>query len=254
MAVLGSGSSGNCTFLATERVKVLVDAGLSRRETQRRLALIGESLDSVQAIFITHEHWDHVGNLERIARPASIPVYITSLTRTALPSQIELPAVETIQAGGKIQIADLTIEPFTIPHDAVDPVAFRFTAAGVQIAVCTDLGYMPENVKQYLSGSHCMIVESNHDLEMLRSGPYPWTVKQRVMSRTGHLSNHALGKFLISDFDRQARVIVLAHLSEQNNHPEIARMAAATALETTNASDTRLTVSSQREPTEVFEF
>ncbi|MBI4460714.1 MAG: MBL fold metallo-hydrolase [Acidobacteria bacterium] len=254
VAVLGSGSSGNCTFLATDRLKVLIDAGLSKREILRRLASIGETPESLQAILVTHEHSDHTSGLARLASEYRIPVYISSLTRAALPPQTELPAVETIQAGHPFQIADLTIEPFTIPHDAADPVAFRLSSAGVRIAVVTDLGYVPENVKDYLRGCHCLIMESNHDLEMLRDGPYPWYVKQRIMSKTGHLSNLALEEFLTGDFDGQARLLVLAHLSEQNNHPEIARLAAASALESQNRRETRLEVSSQREPTEVFWF
>lgn len=254
MAVLGSGSSGNSTFLATERVRLLIDAGLSGRETLRRLALIGERLESLDAILITHEHSDHVNGLARLAGQRRIPVYISSMTRAALPPQIKLPAEETFRAGCRFEIGDITVEPFTIPHDAVDPVAFRFTAEGVRVAIVTDLGYMPQNVKHYLAGCHGLILESNHDLEMLRSGPYPWYVKQRVMSREGHLSNTALGEFLREEFDREARLLVLAHLSQQNNHPEIARLEAAAALEAQSARETKLAVSSQDEPTEVFWF
>lgn len=255
MAVLASGSSGNCTLVATERTKILVDAGLSRKETLRRLALIGESADSIQAILVTHEHWDHIGGLARLSQKNQIPVYIAPLTQQALPPETKLFAIENIQPGARFQIGDFTIDPFTIPHDAADPVAFRLSAEGVQIAVCTDLGYIPQNVKEHLRGSHCLIMESNHDVEMLRSGPYPWTVKQRVMGRTGHLSNHTVCEFLSSeDFDRQVRVLVLAHLSQQNNHPEIARLAAVAALESQNATGTKLTLASQTEPTEVFCF
>ncbi len=257
MAVLGSGSSGNATFLATERVRLLIDAGLSGRETLRRMALIGETLESLDAILITHEHSDHINGLAGLARKAgrgATPVYISSRTRLALPPQIKLPAVESFEPGCRFEIGEVAVEPFTIPHDAVDPVAFRFTAEGVRVAIVTDLGYMPQNVKHYLSGCHGLILESNHDLEMLRSGPYPWYVKQRVGSQTGHLSNEALGKFLRQEFDREARVLVLAHLSQQNNHPEIARLEAASALEEHSAGQTKLTVSSQTEPTEVFWF
>jgi phosphoribosyl 1,2-cyclic phosphodiesterase len=164
-------------------------------------------------------------------------------------------AIETIQPGARFHIGDITIDPFTIPHDAVDPVAFRLSAEGVNVAVCTDLGYIPQNVKEHLRGSHFLVMESNHDVEMLRSGPYPWTVKQRVMSRTGHLSNNTVCEFLASeDFDHEARVLVLAHLSEHNNHPEIARLAAAAALQTRNATDTKLTLAAQGTPTELFQF
>lgn len=254
--MLGSGSSGNCTFLATDQVKILVDTGFSHRETLRRLASIGEKPDSIQAILITHEHSDHISGLGRFAKQYRIPVYVSSLTRSAFPPQTELPAVETIQAGKPFQIADLTVEPFTIPHDAVDPIAFRLSSDGIRIALVTDLGYLPENVKDYLRGCHCLIVESNHDLEMLRNGPYPWYVKQRVMARTGHLSNSALAEFLRRDFDGQAQLLVLAHLSQQNNHPQIARLEASSALESRPAwrDQPRLVVSSQEAPTEVFYF
>jgi phosphoribosyl 1,2-cyclic phosphodiesterase len=120
--------------------------------------------------------------------------------------------------------------PFTIPHDAVDPVGFTFQAEGLKIGVATDLGYMPTSVRQHLRGCDILMIESNHDLEMLRGGPYPWSVKQRVMSRVGHLSNDALAEFLTSDYDGGAAYLILAHLSEQNNHPEIARGAAERAL------------------------
>jgi phosphoribosyl 1,2-cyclic phosphodiesterase len=252
--VLGSGSSGNCTFLATNRTSVLVDAGFSHREIKKRLAAVGESLSSIQAILITHEHSDHVAGVRRLAAKCKIPVYLTAMTRAALPPKIDLPALETIAAGKSFQLGDLSIEPFTIPHDAVDPVGFRFTAEGLGVAVATDLGYLPENVKHKLHRCHCLIVESNHDLEMLRNGPYPWYVKQRVMARTGHLSNRALGEFLRQDYDGAAQVMVLAHLSEHNNHPQIARMEAGAALQARAAAAPRLVVSTQSEPTELFRF
>ena len=252
--MLGSGSSGNCTFVATDRVKILIDAGLSRRDTLRRLASIGEAPESLGAILVTHEHSDHVGGLARLAGPYRIPVYLTPSTQAALPPETELPAVETMRAGNSFQISNLTVEPFTVPHDAADPVGFRLSAEGVRIAIATDLGYLPENVKDYLRSCHCLIIESNHDLEMLRSGPYPWHLKQRIMSRDGHLSNMAVVDFLTSHFDSEARMVILTHLSRQNNHPEIARMAVASALESQNARHTQLALSSQREPTEVFYF
>jgi phosphoribosyl 1,2-cyclic phosphodiesterase len=231
-----------------------VDAGFSHREIKKRLAGIGESPESIQAILITHEHSDHISGLARLAQKHRIPVYLSELTRAALPPKTELPAVETIAAGKPFPIADLLVEPFTIPHDAVDPVGFRFTAEGINLAVVTDLGYLPENVKHSLRGCHCLVVESNHDLEMLRNGPYPWYVKERVWSRTGHLSNRDLATFLREEYDGAAQVMVLAHLSEQNNHPQIAQMEAAAALEARSAPGFRLVVSSQNQPTELFQF
>jgi phosphoribosyl 1,2-cyclic phosphodiesterase len=141
-----------------------------------------------------------------------------------------LPAVEYFKAGTHFSIGDLEIMPFTIPHDAADPCGFVFEAAGIRMAVATDLGYMPPNVKSALKCVDVLLLESNHDLEMLRDGPYPWSVKQRVLSRVGHLSNDATAEFLQKDYDGGAAYIVLGHLSESNNAPELARISAEKAI------------------------
>jgi phosphoribosyl 1,2-cyclic phosphodiesterase len=141
-----------------------------------------------------------------------------------------LPAVEYFHSGTSFSIGDLDITPFTIPHDAADPCGFVFAAEGIRMALATDLGYMPPNVKAALKRVDALLLESNHDLEMLRDGPYPWSVKQRVLSRVGHLSNHATAEFLSTDYDGAAAYIVLGHLSESNNAPELARIAAEQAL------------------------
>lgn len=141
-----------------------------------------------------------------------------------------LPAVEYFEAGKAFRIGEIAISPFTIPHDAADPVGFVLEAEGVRMAVATDLGYMPPNVKAQLKGLDLLLLESNHDLEMLRDGPYPWSVKQRVLSRVGHLSNDAAAEFLEKEYDGQAGYIILAHLSESNNHPDLARVTAERAL------------------------
>jgi phosphoribosyl 1,2-cyclic phosphodiesterase len=141
-----------------------------------------------------------------------------------------LPAVEFFQSGEPFEIGDISISPFTIPHDAADPVGFVFQAEGVRIGFATDLGYIPPNVKAQLKGLDLLLLESNHDLEMLRDGPYPWAVKQRVMSRVGHLSNEAAAEFLEKGYDGQAAYLILAHLSESNNLPELVRVTAERAL------------------------
>lgn len=142
-----------------------------------------------------------------------------------------LPAVEYFQAGQPFAIGDLAVSPFTIPHDAADPVGFVFQAEGVRMAFATDLGYIPPNVKAQLARVDLLLLESNHDLEMLRDGPYPWQVKQRVLSRVGHLSNDAAAEYLKDEYDGQAAYVILAHLSESNNLPELARVAAERALQ-----------------------
>ena len=141
-----------------------------------------------------------------------------------------LPAVEYFQAGQPFAIGDIDVSPFTIPHDAADPVGFVFSAEGVRMGFATDLGYIPPNVKAQLQALDLLLLESNHDLEMLRDGPYPWSVKQRVLSRVGHLSNDATAEFLSTGYDGQAAYVILAHLSENNNLPELARVAAERAL------------------------
>ncbi len=255
LCVLGSGSKGNCTLLATEKTRLLIDAGLNRKETYARLAAVGERADGFDALVISHEHTDHVSGLRLLAVDLKAPVYISPATRKALLSDPKLRACELFSPGRKFTVGDVEITPFSIPHDAVDPVAFTFQTQGLKIGLVTDLGYIPEVVKQHVRGCHCLVFESNHDLEMLKVGPYPWYVKQRVMSRQGHLSNHATAGFLAEDYDGVAQVLVLAHLSETNNHPEIARLSAEQALaQRTRGHLPELHLASQSTPTPIFRF
>ncbi|MFZ1917075.1 MAG: MBL fold metallo-hydrolase [Terriglobales bacterium] len=238
VSLLASGSRGNCALVASSSTRILVDAGLSGRETFKRLHALEERPDQISAILITHEHSDHVGGLQRLATKLKIPVFITEGTHHAWSRAMrdeegkipELPKAEHFSAGRSFRVGDIEVSPFTIPHDAADPVGFTFRAEGIKIGFATDLGYMPVSVRNHLSGSTILVMESNHDVEMLRTGPYPWSVKQRVMSRVGHLSNDSLAEFFTSDYDGSAEYLVLAHLSEQNNHPEIARASAENAL------------------------
>jgi phosphoribosyl 1,2-cyclic phosphodiesterase len=254
VCILGSGSGGNCALVATERTRLLIDAGFSFREIKTRLQKIGEDPKRLDAILITHEHSDHVSGLPVLARKVKRPVFLTPLTESRLDWGESEPVLARFQAGQRLTIGDIEVDSFTIPHDAVDPVAFCFRAEGVKIALVTDLGYLPDSVKHHVRGCQFLALESNHDLDMLKVGPYPWFVKQRVMSRVGHLSNHAVGEYLNSEFDRVPEVLVLAHLSEQNNHPEIARLTAADALREAGAEGIRLVLAEQRHPSEVFQF
>lgn len=152
------------------------------------------------------------------------------LSNPASEDPAYLPAVEYFRAGIAFEVGDIRVTPFTIPHDAVDPVGFVLEAEGMRIAVATDLGYMPPNVRMRLLGADLLVIESNHDVEMLRDGPYPWAVKQRVLSRVGHLSNDAVSEYLANEYDGGARFVILAHISESNNLPELARISAERAL------------------------
>ncbi|MGH9354801.1 MAG: MBL fold metallo-hydrolase [Terriglobia bacterium] len=256
VCVLGSGSRGNATWVATEKTRLLVDAGFSRRETFARLRALGERPETCTAILVSHEHTDHVNGLKKLASDLNCPVYITGGTRATLPPDTQIKSFEILTAGDRFCVGDIEVAPFSIPHDAADPVAFTFEAEGIKIGVVTDLGYIPELVKQHIRGCNCLIFESNHDLEMLKVGPYPWPVKQRVLSRHGHLSNLATAEFLSGEeFDGGAQILVLAHLSETNNHPEIARLTAEEALGLRAAgARPELHLASQSTPTQTFRW
>jgi len=238
VSVLASGSRGNCAVVRTARTSILVDAGISCRETCKRIKASGEDPHSLSAVVITHEHSDHIYGVATLARKLKIPIYMTGATHQAWCRAMrdqkgqrpQLERLEFFSAGKSFEIGDISIMPFTIPHDAIDPVGFTFRAEGAKIGFATDLGYLPASVRDHLQHCDVLVIESNHDLEMLRDGPYPWSVKQRVMSRVGHLSNEALADFLTSDYDGGATYVVLAHLSEQNNMPDLARRAAEKAL------------------------
>jgi len=238
VSVLASGSRGNSTIVSSSRTKILVDAGISCRETVKRMRAQGDDPRTLSAILITHEHSDHVYGLAVLARKFQVPVFMTGATHQTWARSLrddagELPQLarlEIFSAGRRFEIGDIAITPFTIPHDAADPVGLTFRADGIKVGIATDLGYMPPNVCDQLQGCDVLVIESNHDLEMLRGGPYPWSVKQRVGSPTGHLSNDKLAKFLCTEYDGNASYIVLAHLSELNNHPELALGTAEKAL------------------------
>jgi phosphoribosyl 1,2-cyclic phosphodiesterase len=254
--VLASGSSGNAALLATENTRILVDAGLSMRELRKRLAAIGECLESIDAIVITHEHSDHVSGLPVLARAKGLRavIYMTRLTAPTIDWGETHPArLEPFQAGAAFQIGDIEVQSFGIPHDAVDPVGYCFAAEGVRVGIATDLGYVPESIKFHLRRTNVLLLEANHDLDMLKVGPYPWSVKQRVMSRVGHLSNLHMSDYLMDDLDSCTANLILGHLSEQNNHPAIVQMVATEALER-RGLPARLSIATQSTPSEVFQY
>jgi phosphoribosyl 1,2-cyclic phosphodiesterase len=220
-----------------------------------RLALIHEDPEKLDAILITHEHSDHVSGLVALARLLNVPIFITRLTAPAIPWGEYIPRLDCFQAGTTFCVGDIEIDSFTIPHDAIDPVGFCFRAQGIKVGLVTDLGYVTDSIKFHLRGAHLLLLESNHDIEMLKVGPYPWSVKQRVMGRKGHLSNDVVCDFIRRDLDATINTLVLGHLSEHNNHPEIVRNQANVALDRAQRSlFTRLVVVEPKQQSEVFTY
>jgi phosphoribosyl 1,2-cyclic phosphodiesterase len=252
VSVLGSGSRGNATFVKTERVRLLIDAGMSRKEIAKRLESIGEDPDGIDAVLITHEHGDHSGGLKILLKDLPVQAFLTTGTIRALHAeQYEMNGSKLVPVspGIPFTVGDVEIFPFSVPHDAAEPVAFSISCGGMKITQLTDIGYMPDHVAEQLRGSNVLILESNHDLEMLRVGPYPWNLKQRLIGRYGHLSNTAVGRFIRDQYDGTAGHVLLAHISSKNNHPEIAKQEASRAFRDRGLNPAQLTVTSQDEPT-----
>lgn len=235
ICILSSGSSGNVTLLVAGETRVLIDCGLSGRETIRRLQSIGEDPAKLDGIVITHEHGDHARGLSALCKTLNVPIYVSDATLDACKLGEKQQLVrrgESICATQDFQIGAFQFSPFAIPHDAADPLAFTVETNGTKLGIAVDLGYINALAAERFRGADALIIEANYETEMLRACTYyPWALKQRILSRTGHSSNDEMARFLREDFDGKAQHIVLAHLSQNTNHPEIARLAAIQALQ-----------------------
>jgi phosphoribosyl 1,2-cyclic phosphodiesterase len=229
--VLGSGSSGNTTLISDGSTHILVDLGLSGRETARRLRECGIEPEQIGAIVVSHEHGDHCRGVSPFAKHLDIPVFMTDAVFAASGLTLDPRKQQRINSGERFEFQGIQFTSFAVPHDSVDPLGFVIEKDGIKIAIALDLGYLSNLVLERFKGCDGIILESNHDVQMLKVGPYPWSLKQRVMSRRGHLSNDAVAQYLENDFDGKARRVVLAHLSKQNNLPELALLSAQRALE-----------------------
>jgi phosphoribosyl 1,2-cyclic phosphodiesterase len=250
LSILASGSKGNSIYVATPRVRVLIDAGLSAREIDRRLKRIGLRAKDLDAVVITHEHRDHVSGLGPLSRRYRLPVFLNRATRRNLPDQVgSLADCIEFNTGRSFSVADLTIHPFSLSHDAADPVGLTLVNGESKVGICTDLGRATRLVEHHLQGCRLLLLEANHDVGMLTKGPYPWSLKQRIKSTSGHLSNDKARELLARVLGDPLQRVILAHLSEVNNRPETALEAFA---EVRNACRLHLTVASQHEPSEII--
>lgn len=236
VAPLGSGSAGNSYLFESEQTRILVDAGFGPRETARRMEEVGRSFNTLTALVITHEHYDHIRGAESIARKLSIPVYLTAGTLAASRLDPHVVRTVTFPNNSSFRIGDIQIHARRTIHDAADPACFVVEAGdGTRVGVASDLGYADQPVVQHLMHCDGLLFESNHDLDMLRSGTYPWSLKRRIMSRYGHLSNDDSMLAVRSMIGHEMKNLCMIHLSAKNNHESIVRTMAAGVIATTGA-------------------
>ncbi len=249
-SLLGSGSSGNALLIKTDTTKVLVDCGLSYRQLRLRSAEVGETIDDLAGVLVTHEHSDHVNGLGVLTRRQQTPVYMTRGTYQHLPKSLGLLAgVECFEPGDTVTIGDIEAASFSVAHDAADPVSYVLRSNGTILGIAADLGHATALVRQRLSGAHGLILESNYCPDMLRQSSYPFQVQQRINSSSGHLSNRDMSSLLAHVAHDHLQQVVLIHISEENNTHDLAKRMAVQAL---GVRAVPVNVAPQDRPTELF--
>lgn len=248
VSLLASGSKGNALLVCSERSRLLIDAGLSARELSRRLALAGVAPESLDAVLVSHEHVDHVRGLGVLSRRWRVPVYVHHAAAELLADQQRPDALREFDGGAELAIGDFGVRIFPVTHDAAAPVGFTISGPAGKLGIATDLGIATRLVVEELRGCRCLILEANHDEAMLRDGPYPWPLKQRIRGNHGHLSNRASANLLEQLCWDGLEAVVLAHLSETNNHPDLASASARAVLEGQNCCRPQLLLGHQDRP------
>ena len=222
---LVSGSSGNSTYVGTEHTHLLVDAGVSGKKIETELAKLSLSGHQLDGIFVTHEHLDHIKGIGVLSRRYDLPVYATEGTWQAMEADLGKIAPKNkkmLYCGEKTVINDLVVAPFAIPHDAAEPVGFTFLDGKSKVAVAPDIGHPSEAVKEGICDCNALLLEANHDIEMLKRGPYPYALKQRILGDHGHMANVTAGMLLAEMMTERLQVVFLGHLSAENNTPPLA--------------------------------
>ena len=259
---IASGSSGNCIYLGEEDGGILIDAGISRKRIVTGLERKGLSLDDIKAIFITHEHSDHISGLGPVLRKNPIPVYATADTVSAIWEKTNMNNISpelfhSIRPEEEIEAGEMLVRPFSISHDAVDPVCYTVEKQGKRSAVATDMGCFDDTIIRVLGQCDSVLIEANHDINMLQVGPYPYSLKMRILGNKGHLSNTSCADLIKEILHKDLKHLVLGHLSRENNFPQLAYRTVLDELEKTETwgtLDTRLMVASRDEPTELLKI
>jgi phosphoribosyl 1,2-cyclic phosphodiesterase len=254
--ILGSGSAGNCAYLETDDTRLLIDAGLSGRQIRQRLAAIGRSPESLHAILLTHEHTDHSQGLATIAARLNIPVYCNRLTREAVEGQLGTRLeCHVFATGAAFDVGDVRVETFSVPHDAYDPVNFLLRTTAGNVGFLTDLGHATRLVIERVREANVLLLEANHDVKMLQDDTRrPWSLKQRILSRHGHLSNEAAAGVAEEIVTSGLTRIYLGHLSRDCNQPDLARRVVGSRLQRMGATHVTLEAASQDKPCETLEM
>jgi phosphoribosyl 1,2-cyclic phosphodiesterase len=254
LTILGSGSEGNGAYLETAETRLLIDAGLSPRQIRLRMATLARSPETLHGILITHEHSDHINGLAGLAVRLKVPVYCNRLTKEAIEAQLQIQIDARIFiTGGSFEIRDVTVETFSVPHDACDPVGFLVRTAAGNIGFLTDLGHATKLVVERVRAANVLLLEANHDVQMLQNDPRrPWSLKQRILSRHGHLSNDAAADVAEQILSSGLRRLYLGHISRDCNRPELARTAVAGRLERLGGTQVSVECTSQHIPSATF--
>lgn len=220
-----SGSKGNCHLVASKEARLLLDAGTTAKNISAQLQALGVCAPDLDGILITHEHTDHIAAVRVLSRAAGVPLYCNEKTARQIVARypdIPFTNIHVFETGVPFYIKDVWVEPFSIPHDAADPVGYALTAQNRKLTLATDVGYLTQRLLNHLQGASLVVLEANHDVDMLISGSYPEYLKQRIMGRSGHLSNECCGRALTQLLTGCLKQVVLAHLSDENNTPELA--------------------------------
>ncbi len=250
LTILGSGSAGNCAYVETGETRLLIDAGFSLRQIRQRLATIGRAPENLTGVLVTHEHSDHVRSLPGLNEKLRIPVYCNRPTQEAVEYQYQTRlACHLFAAGASFEVGDILVETFSVPHDAQDPVGFLLRTSGGNLGFLTDLGHINRLVLERVRPAHALVLEANHDVKMLQDCPHrPWSLKQRILGRHGHLSNEAAADAAEQIMSADLRHLYLGHLSHECNHPELAHRVVNERLQKIGAHHVRLELTCQGQP------
>lgn len=248
--ILGSGSAGNCSYLETPNTRLLIDAGFSGLQIRKRLATIARSPETLRGILITHEHSDHIAGLVGLANKLDLPVYCNRLTREAIEDQLKIQIrAQTFETGSSFEVGDVRVDTFPVPHDATDPVGFLLRTPSGNIGILTDLGHPTKLIIERVRTANILLLEANHDLKMLQDDPRrPWSLKQRILSRHGHLSNEGAADLVEQVVSAALTRLYLGHLSRDCNRPELARSVVNRRLQQVGATHVLVESTSQDTP------